>query len=106
MSAAEDFMAGIQSLVSAQVQPLRQQVESLQSEIDRLKAFPQVEQSKAEWQRIDKFSADTGIPEDTVRDYRKNGVWPDGLITSVRGKRIYVNLPAYNEWVRTGRVAA
>ena len=58
------------------------------------------------WMRIERFSAVSGVPEATVREYRKKGVWPDGVITAVRGGKIYVNFPAYNRWVPTGRVAA
>lgn len=56
------------------------------------------------WLRLDAFCTMTGYPECQVREFRKNGVWPDGVITQVRRRRIHVNLPAYNHWVKTGRV--
>lgn len=66
----------------------------------RLESAPEIE-----WQKLEKFCEDTGYQPGTVREYRKRGVWPDGIITKCTGRRILVNIPAYNRWVETGRAA-
>jgi len=58
------------------------------------------------WVLIDRFSEMTGHSPNAVKIKRKRGIWPDGIITQVRGGRLYVNLRAYDRWVETGKVAA
>ena len=62
-------------------------------------------QYPVKWVRLERFCELTGWSEQQVRDYRSSGAWPDGLMTSVRGRRIHVCLPAFDEWVKTGRVS-
>jgi hypothetical protein len=37
---------------------------------------------------------------------RKTGVWPDGIITMTRHRRIHVNLEAYDQWVAGRKLSA
>lgn len=54
---------------------------------------------RPEWVKLERFCELTGYTEDAVRLNRKRGIWPDGIITQIRNRRIHVNLRAYDQWV-------
>jgi len=59
-----------------------------------------------EWVLVERFCELTGYTDEAVKIKRKRGIWPDGIITKIQGGRVHVNLPAYDRWVATGRIAA
>lgn len=58
------------------------------------------------WVLLDEFCTQTGYTTEAVIMKRKKGIWPDGVITQIRCRRIHVNLQAYDEWVESGKIKA
>ena len=59
-----------------------------------------------EWVLLERFCELTGYTEEAVKMKRKSGVWPEGLITTVRNRRIHVNLRRYDQWVEGRKLSA
>ena len=59
-----------------------------------------------EWIRAERFSKLTGYTVEAIRTNRKRGVWPDGEITQIRRRRLFVNVRAYDQWVENGILSA
>ena len=59
-----------------------------------------------EWMKVEKFCELTGYTEEAVKQKRKNGVWLDGEIVAVIGRRLHVNVRRYDQWAAKESVAA
>lgn len=51
------------------------------------------------WVKLERYEAITGDSCDSVMARRKTGKWLDGVQCKVVDGRIWVNLPAVQEWV-------
>lgn len=58
------------------------------------------------WVLLERFCELTGYTEEAVKMKRKNGVWPEGIVTMTRNRRIHVNLEAYDKWVEGRKLSA
>jgi hypothetical protein len=59
-----------------------------------------------DWILLERFCQITGYTEEAVKVKRKRGIWPDGIITVTRGRRIHVNLRRYEAWVEGQKLSA
>ena len=69
------------------------------SETSRLVVATNVPPIEPVWVRADKYYELTGIPVETVRDYKKKGLWQDGKQISTIVNRLYVNVKEADEWI-------
>lgn len=58
-----------------------------------------------EWIKLELYCARTGETEKAVRRRREEGIWLDGIHTQVRQRRLWVNYPRAQEWVKNGMVS-
>jgi hypothetical protein len=70
-------------------------------------ADPSSEPSSIQYVLLRRYCQLTGDTAQAVYDRRRRGQWIDGLHCRVVGaRRLWINLPAAQEWVRTGGQAA
>ena len=53
-----------------------------------------------EWVRAEKYYELTGVPVETVRHYRKTGVWLAGKHVATVKNRLHVNIKEADAWIK------
>lgn len=54
-----------------------------------------------EWVLVGKFCEMTGNTTNAIHQRRKSGCWLDGVHTAVVRRRLYVNIKAADQWIRS-----
>lgn len=54
-----------------------------------------------EWVLVDKFCQMTGNTPNAIHQRRKIGCWVDGVHTAVVRRRLYVNVKAADQWIKS-----
>ena len=55
---------------------------------------------KPEWVRAEKYFDMTGVPVETVRHYRKKGLWLIGTHVATVQNRLHVNVKEADAWIK------
>lgn len=53
-----------------------------------------------EWVRAEKYFEMTGTPVETIRHYRKKGIWLVGKHLSTVQNRLHVNIKEADAWIK------
>lgn len=70
--------------------------------LERKKSSPKTttEQFEQRWVKLNRYCELTGDTPDAVHAKRKKGIWLDGVQCRLApDRKIWVNLPAVNQWV-------
>ncbi|MEM7706559.1 MAG: excisionase family protein [Pseudomonadota bacterium] len=57
-----------------------------------------------DWVRISKVVERTGLTERAINNYRRKGVWLEGVMWVHRQGCVYIDMATYQKWVEGGDV--